>query len=55
MPKKSNDSENVIINQPVSRDVYKYIKMIATEENKYIAEVVEDALRIYGKSKGFKI
>lgn len=54
--KKVVDTEkSIIVNQPVPRNVYAPIKAIAALENKYIHDVVTDALVFYAKSKGFKI
>jgi hypothetical protein len=54
--KKVIDNEkNIIVNQPVPRNVYAPIKAIAALESKYIQDVVTDALVFYANSKGYKI
>jgi len=48
------ETEMVTINQQVSKDVYKKIKIIAVNEEKQIRTVIADALEFYAKSKIIK-
>jgi len=48
------ENEMVTINQQVSKDVYKKIKIIAVNEEKQIRTVISDALEFYAKSKIIK-
>jgi len=48
--KIKKNPDMVTINQEVHKDIYKPIKMIAVEENRYVSEIVSDALKFYSEN-----
>jgi len=43
--------ETIFINQPVDREAYKIIKVIATLKEKKIQDIINEALIFYAESK----
>lgn len=45
------EKNTITINQPVDKEIYKKIKMIAVCEDRQIKDVVADALTLYANQK----
>lgn len=51
---KMSEKNTILINQPVDREAYKKIKVIATMEERKIQDVVNEAFIFFAKNRPVK-